>query len=71
MTAAQPLFLYEEVLLLALRNRTGTTTAYPEHAIAGAILAELLLSRRITVEAAQAAVMVAAIMPMIVAASIR
>jgi hypothetical protein len=50
MTAAKPLLLYEEVLLLSLRNRTGTTAAYPEHAIAGAILAELLISRRITIE---------------------
>ncbi len=46
------LYLYEEVLLLALRDRKGTIasgTMY-QYAIGGAILAELLLSSRVEIE---------------------
>jgi len=50
MTSPKSLFLYEEIMLLALRNRQGTTTIdYVEYAVAGAVLAELLLDRRITI----------------------
>ena len=47
-----PLHLYEEVLLLALRDDRGTVHfgASAEHAIAGALLAELLLSGRLTLD---------------------
>ena len=47
-----PLFLQEEILLLALRDEEGTIasgTMY-QYAIGAALLAELLLSRRIEVE---------------------
>ena len=38
------LFLYEEIMLLALRNQKGTVaTSFSEHAVAGAVLAELNL----------------------------
>ena len=51
MTCTKPLFLYEEIMLLALRNQQGTAmTSYLEYAIASAVLAELLLNHRITVE---------------------
>jgi hypothetical protein len=51
MTYTKPLFLYEEIMLLALRNEQGTvTTGFLEYAVAGAVLAELLLDRRITVD---------------------
>jgi len=46
------LFLYEEILLLALRDEEGTVasgTMY-QYAIGAALLAELLLSKRIEVE---------------------
>ena len=46
------LYLYEEVMLLALRDREGTIargTMY-QYAIGGAILAELLLSSRVEIE---------------------
>ena len=46
------LFLYEEILLLALRDEEGTIvsgTMY-QYAIGAALLAELLLSKRIEVE---------------------
>ena len=47
----KPLFLYEEVMLLALRDEQGTiATGFVEQAVAGAILAELLLESRITVD---------------------
>lgn len=54
MTAQTSLFLYEEVLLLALRDKEGTIasgTMY-QYAIGAAILAELLLKKRISVEQA-------------------
>jgi len=45
-----PLHLYEELLLLALANQTGTLTTYvPQHLVAGAVLAELLIEGRIAV----------------------
>jgi hypothetical protein len=47
--ARDQLFLHEEILLLALKDRKGTTelgSTY-EYAIAGAILAELLLNKRV------------------------
>lgn len=51
MTADKPLFLYEEIMLLALRDEQGTISAqYPEQMVAGALLAELLLDQRISVE---------------------
>lgn len=51
MTDPKPLFLQEELLLLALRDEEGTISAamYP-YALAGAILAELMLHERIRVE---------------------
>ncbi len=51
MTDSKPLFLQEELLLLALRDDEGTISAamYP-YALAGAILAELMLHERIRVE---------------------
>ena len=47
-----PLLLHEEVMLLALRDREGTLEygAGYRHALAGAIIAELLLGRRIALE---------------------
>jgi len=51
MNSEHDLYLHEEVLLLALRDETGTIapgTTY-SYAIGGAILAELLLARRITI----------------------
>ncbi len=44
--------LYEEVMLLALRDEEGTTAsgAWQQQAVAGAILAELLLEGRLRVE---------------------
>jgi len=51
MTQPQRLYLYEEIMLLALRNHKGTlATSYSEYAVAGAVLAELLLDRRVTVD---------------------
>jgi len=51
MAKRKPLFLYEEIMLLALRDEEGTiATGYSEYVVAGAILAELLLDRRISVE---------------------
>ena len=51
MTHVKALSLYEEILLLALRNEKGTVASgYSEHAVAGAVLAELLLDRRISVD---------------------
>ena len=46
------LCLHEEILLLALRDKKGTIVQGPmyQHAMAGAILAELLLAKRIVVE---------------------
>lgn len=51
MSDSKPLFLHEELLLLALRDEEGTISAamYP-YALAGAILAELMLHERIRVE---------------------
>ena len=51
MARRKPLFLYEEIMLLALRDEQGTmATGFPEQVVAGAILAELLLEGRISVE---------------------
>jgi hypothetical protein len=52
MTGRNPLFLYEEIMLLALRDEKGTIAsgAMYKHAIGGAVLAELLLSGGISVE---------------------
>ncbi len=45
------LFLYEEVILLALREEEGTfATGFVEQVVAGAVLAELLLDERIAVD---------------------
>ena len=48
-----PLFLHEEIMLLALRDEKGTVEfgSMYNYALAGAILAELLLAGRISVEA--------------------
>ena len=51
MTKDKSLHLYEEVMLLALRDEEGTiATGYAEHVLAGAILADLLLDSRISIE---------------------
>lgn len=53
MTPPQRLYLYEEIMLLALRDQKGTLlTSNAEYAVAGAVLAELLLDRRIAVDGA-------------------
>ncbi|MHC4519859.1 MAG: GOLPH3/VPS74 family protein, partial [Planctomycetota bacterium] len=46
------LYLYEEIMLLALRDEEGTVAsgAMYNYAVAGAILAELLLEGRITID---------------------
>jgi Golgi phosphoprotein 3 len=52
MPSQNGLYLYEEVMLLALRDEEGTVasgTMYP-YAIGAAVLAELLLSHRVVVE---------------------
>jgi hypothetical protein len=50
MSLTTPLLLHEEILLLALRNQAGTViTGYVEHALAGALLSELLLEGRISI----------------------
>jgi len=42
------LYFYEEILLLALKDKAGVTSvAFLEQSIAGAVLAELLLAKRI------------------------
>lgn len=44
------LYLYEEIMLLALRDEKGTLlTSYVEQAVAGAVFAELLLAGKISV----------------------
>ena len=44
------LYLYEEIMLLALRDDKGTlVTSYVEQAVAGAVFAELLLAGKISV----------------------
>lgn len=47
-----PLFLHEEVMLLALRDVEGTVvnSTWYSHAIGGAIMSELMMASRITVE---------------------
>jgi hypothetical protein len=52
MTTPNGLFLHEEVMLLALRDEEGTIAsgAMYQYAIGAAVLAELLLGERITVE---------------------
>jgi len=52
MTADDHLYLYEEIMLLALRDKEGTISSgvMYQHAIAGAILAELLLDNHITLD---------------------
>ena len=45
------LYLYEEVMLLALRDEQGTiATGFVEQSVAGAILAELLLEGRVSID---------------------
>lgn len=54
MNNLKPLFLYEEIMLLALSNDKGTILAsYPEYSIASAVLAELLLEHRISIDRTQ------------------
>jgi len=52
MTIQNALFLHEEIMLLALRDEQGTITTGTmyQYAIGAAVLAELLLNKRITVE---------------------
>jgi len=52
MTTHNALFLHEEIMLLALRDEQGTiaTGTMYQYAIGAAVLAELLLNKRITVE---------------------
>lgn len=51
MTESKPLHLYEELLLLALHDEKGTlNSGYIEHALAGAVLAELLLEEQIIID---------------------
>ena len=46
--------LYEEVMLLALRDDKGTVSnSFTEYALAGAIMAELILAKRITVDSSK------------------
>ena len=48
------LLLYEEVMLLALRDEQGTlATGFVEQSVAGAILAELLLEGRISIDSSK------------------
>jgi hypothetical protein len=53
MTQPKTLFLHEEIMLLTLKDEEGTIASgtYYSHALGGAVLAELLLHQRITVEA--------------------
>jgi golgi phosphoprotein 3 len=54
MNNLKPLFLYEEIMLLALSNDKGTILAsYPEYSIASAVLAELLLEHHISIDRTQ------------------
>jgi hypothetical protein len=60
MTTYTSLFLHEEVMLLALRDEKGTIasgTMY-QYAIGAAILAELLLNKRVSVEESKKAKLV-------------
>ena len=52
MQYSDDLFLYEEIMLLALKDEEGTIASGSmyNYAIGGAIIAELLLSQRITVD---------------------
>ena len=52
MPLTNTLFLHEEIMLLALKDKKGTVVSGTNYRIAlgGAILAELLLSQRIQVE---------------------
>lgn len=51
MTTPQGLHLYEEIMLLALRDEKGTlSTSFAAHLVAGAVLAELLLERRVSLK---------------------
>lgn len=51
-TREDELYLYEEIMLLALRGKEGTVAhgAMVNYAVGGAILAELLLSHRVGIE---------------------
>jgi hypothetical protein len=52
MESQKPLFLHEEIMLLALRNRKNTPEPMVRcsYALGAAVLAELMLQKRITVE---------------------
>lgn len=51
MTTSPTLHLYEEIMLLALKDEKGTVlTQYPDQAVAGAVTAELMLDGIVTVE---------------------
>jgi len=52
MTKNNNLYLHEEIMLLALRDEEGTIAAGPtyQYAIGAAVLSELLLSQRITID---------------------
>ena len=55
MATQNTLFLYEEIMLLALRDEEGTiaSSSTYQYAIGGAILAELLLNKRIGIDEAK------------------
>ena len=43
MVKGKPLFLYEEIMLLALRDEQGTiATGFPEQVVAGAIMPAMI-----------------------------
>jgi Golgi phosphoprotein 3 len=52
MKSKDDLFLHEEILLLALKDNSGTLASgtHYQYALAGAVLAELLLNQRLSVE---------------------
>jgi hypothetical protein len=66
MTAAHDLHLHEEILLLALHDRDGTVVsgAWYSQALAGALLAELVLRGRIRAQGERGALEVASTEPL-------
>jgi hypothetical protein len=52
MNQSSDLFLHEEVMLLALKDKKGTVEsgAHYTHAVAGAVIAELLMNERIRID---------------------
>jgi Golgi phosphoprotein 3 len=60
-----PLFLHEEILLLALKDEEGTITSGTmyNYAVGGAVLAELLLRQRIAIDPASKKKIVSVVSP--------